>query len=310
MDRGVKISLPTIGLQKHKLGLGAMAIAAVTVSGWAVHGRQRNDPTHIPYLRCEPTFAQTSVDHKYREIVLKSAIGYPYGLASTDYDGDRRTDLTIADGDTGRLHILLNRGVDQFEEQIRETDLSLIERHAHGKIEEGGKLTTVIVDNRKGGIFALTDDQLAPIAPAGTFKRAYDVALADFNRDGHTDVLATNYVGNEVRLFWNPGSLGEPWPTTLASDIGAEARTARVADFDGDGDPDALTTSRLSMLVSWLENADGQWLRHEIDGSIPFPAHSEPADMDGDGDIDIVLAAGLNADPKRGQQCVSGILLV
>ena len=70
-----------------------------------------------------------------------------------------------------------------------------------------------------------------------------------------------------------------------------------MADFNGDGKPDLLSSGRISNLTAWYERTgDGQaWKRHTIDDKSPQPIHGEPADVDGDGDADIVMALGMLA---------------
>jgi hypothetical protein len=78
-----------------------------------------------------------------------------------------------------------------------------------------------------------------------------------------------------------------------------ETRTIRVGDFNGDGKPDLLGTARVANLVVWYENPGdprkAAWKKHVIDDKTPQPVHGMPADLDGDGDLDVVMAFGLLA---------------
>ena len=42
----------------------------------------------------------------------------------------------------------------------------------------------------------------------------------------------------------------------------------------------------------------GAWKRHPIDSQSPQPTHGHPVDMDGDGDLDVVMALGFLAPPQ------------
>ena len=85
-------------------------------------------------------------------------------------------------------------------------------------------------------------------------------------------------------------------PTWTAADIATSADGAIgvfVADMDGDGDMDIVSSSYQDDTIAWYENdgnADPTWTASDIatnvDGIGVFVA-----DMDGDGDLDIVSAS-------------------
>jgi hypothetical protein len=77
-----------------------------------------------------------------------------------------------------------------------------------------------------------------------------------------------------------------------ANFIGAIA--VHAADVDGDGDMDVLGAARDGDDVSWWENTAGDgsaWVEHLIDGSVDYSRTVYAADVDGDGDIDVLGAA-------------------
>jgi len=65
-------------------------------------------------------------------------------------------------------------------------------------------------------------------------------------------------------------------------------------DVDGDGDMDILGTARMGNAITWWENLDGSgtsWLEHTINGNYGQASSVYTADMDSDGDIDVLGAA-------------------
>ena len=69
------------------------------------------------------------------------------------------------------------------------------------------------------------------------------------------------------------------------------------ADFNRDGRPDLLGTSRTGNKVLWFANprdpvAD-RWHPQLIDSETIAPAHAHAVDLDQDGDLDVLLAAGI-----------------
>lgn len=73
-----------------------------------------------------------------------------------------------------------------------------------------------------------------------------------------------------------------------------DARSVYAADVDGDGDMDVLGAARYSNEITWWENADGTgtaWVEHTVDGDF-YEAYSVyAADVDGDGNMDVLGAA-------------------
>lgn len=121
----------------------------------------------------------------------------------------------------------------------------------------------------------------------------------DLNGDGVTD-LVVNGFGNQLgRLAWHEGLPGGGWrPHELLDRPGAVCTEAR--DVDGDGDLDLLVLMAQSQeQLVWLVN-DGRGefgvrvlLRfHPVFGAV----HFESVDMDGDGDLDVVLSNGDNGE--------------
>lgn len=249
---------------------------------------------------------------QFSEHLIADNYAYAYGIAAADFDQDGDLDLSSADYTPhNKLYLFENNGKGIFKKHIiQKDDPERLERHMVGDVDNDGDLDIVIVKNLRGHLLwfensgSPNNDQLWKRHIITTsLPGAYDVALADFNHDGHLDVAASSWVlGNQFAWFENSGKpeSGE-WKKHLIDDNIRETRTMRVADFDGDGDPDLLGTIRGIDKVVWYENqksnAGIKWSKHMIDDQSRCPAHGNPVDLDGDGDLDVVMALGFHFRP-------------
>ena len=117
---------------------------------------------------------------------------------------------------------------------------------------------------------------------------------ADMDGDGDMDIVACNQTTDEVAWWENNAGNGKSWTkrTMDASFDGAVGVWA--ADMDADGDMDVAGAANSGGDVSWFENKDGaggQWQTHLIDGDFAGAMDVHAADLDGDGDTDVLGAA-------------------
>jgi len=139
---------------------------------------------------------------------------------------------------------------------------------------------------------------------------AIHVPIADLNGDGRPDFVALISQQHErVVAFLNQGPgrgfrprtlFAGPFPPWGSSGI-------ELADLDQDGDLDVLLTNGDTLDdqlvkpyhgIRWLENAgDFPWVERELAG-LPGVHRAQAADLDGDGDLDVVAAAFL-MDPTH-----------
>ena len=257
--------------------------------------------------RLQPIYRQHE-SIQFSEHLIANGYSYPFGLAVADFDGDGDLDLSSPDYQPSNcLYLFENDGQGSFQHRyIQKNDARRIERHAVGDINRDGWLDIVIVKNLYGHLLWFENPgpqramkQLWPRHVLTTrLPGAYTVALADFDDDGDLDVAASSWVlGNQYAWFENDGTPADTeWKKHFIETGVAETRCLRVADFDGDGDPDLFATAPKAGVVMWYENVGGsqeeRWKKHPID-RVSRAMHGDPVDMDGDGDVDVVMAAGM-----------------
>ena len=77
-------------------------------------------------------------------------------------------------------------------------------------------------------------------------------------------------------------------------DVADEARSVFAADVDGDGDVDVLSASGYDDEIAWYENEEGDgtsWTARTIASAADGARSVFAADVDGDGDIDVLSAS-------------------
>lgn len=255
----------------------------------------------------------------FQESLIRGGYGYAYGIATVDLDKDG--DLDIFSSDTtddktsskvnGKLLWYENLGAGKFAERtIASGETGWFERMAAGDIDGDGWPDVAVVLNRAGSVAWFRN----PGKPAaGPWARhpivteklpgAYDVALGDFDGDGRLDAVASSWArGNRFVSFPNPGpeGFGADWPAQVIDENQPETRTVRVADIDSDGRADIIGTASRGNLLAWYGNTDEPggppaWKKNVI-STAAAPIHGQAVDMDGDGDVDIVMAHGMRGD--------------
>jgi hypothetical protein len=249
----------------------------------------------------------SSTGRRFSEHLIADKYGYAYGVAAADLDGDGDLDLTSCDTKgANALYWFENDGHGVFQRHfIQQGETGWFERHAIGDINGDKRPDVVVVKNLDGHLVwfensgqPAKDKSWKRHVLSTDLKRAYDVALVDLNGDGRLDVAASAWNGNHIAWFANPGVTGPEWKKEMIDPQLTEARTVRVADFNGDGRPDILATGRLANLTAWYEQtgaASQPWKQHIIDNRSPQPVHGQPIDLDGDGDADVLMALGMLA---------------
>ena len=117
---------------------------------------------------------------------------------------------------------------------------------------------------------------------------------ADFDADGALDVVATDFVDDQVLLLRADGTGG--YIRTVLDPALDGAYPANVGDVDGDGDIDALAAGYEADTYVWYDNdGSGAFTRRVIDAGADGAHSIVVHDLDGDGDNDL-LAANQDAD--------------
>ncbi len=265
---------------------------------------------------------------QFSEELLVGKLGYVFGVAAADLDGDGDLDLTspdIQNKSISTLYLFRNNGRGKFNREVLFAgEPGWFERHAIADIDGNGTPDVAIVNNQKSNVVWFANPGTVIDRPwrrhviTDNCPRAYNVALADLDGDGDLDAATTGYTSHLVTWYEHPGKgrLDRGWTRRVIDKEMREARSLSVSDFDRDGLPDLLVTAVGLMprgqpespdhnsRVVWYRNpgkpASGKWSRHVIEDRLPAAIHGQPVDLDADGDPDVVMAHGMRveSDPK------------
>ena len=223
---------------------------------------------------------------------------HPFDVAFVDLDEDGKLDLLVVNesnsgysSERGKIGIHTGKGDGTFERRpallyARRFPAGLAVGELNGKpgvdfgVSNWGTDEITLFFNEGGGVFSDRDLPKRGINP-------YDLAAADFDGDGHTDLAHPDLRGG-VHLRWGVGD--GTFPTSVAFETGRGVRWVEAADVNDDGLVDLLTADVFDDQISILRNAGDRkfWPAQ----SIPVGAHPrmvKAGDLDGDGRTDLVV---------------------
>jgi hypothetical protein len=147
-----------------------------------------------------------------------------------------------------------------------------------------------------GSVYINAFSQFGPQRVVGTdAELPVAVAVADIDGDGFPDVVSGARSTNGVSWYKNLDGQGNFGLLNLVNLL-EEVKSVSTADIDGDGDLDVLATASFLRLIVWYENLNGQGSfggRRVIDFNAEGAFDAIAADMDGDGDEDVIGAVSM-----------------
>jgi len=236
------------------------------------------------------------------EHTVVSSFGSAHSVHSADVDGD---------GDLDVLGTALNDDDISWFENMTGDGLAFTEHLVDGSFDGAIDVYTADVDSDGDldiiGAAAHADDiawwenvngdgsTWNKTIVTGNLDYVRGIHPADIDGDGDIDIAAAAYFASRVVWFENTAGDGSAWSEHTVDSYFDVATMVFTADMDRDGDIDILATAEFAFDVSWWENTSGDgstWSEHTIDGNLVRAQAVHAVDMDGDGDLDALTAAG------------------
>jgi hypothetical protein len=120
------------------------------------------------------------------------------------------------------------------------------------------------------------------------------VTAGDLDGDGDLDIVAASKRDNQIAWYENLGGNPPTFASHIVTQQALGVRAVLIADLDGDGDLDLYSASDTDNAISWYENLGGRpptFQRHIVSQQAMYARSVYAADLDGDGDLDLMSAS-------------------
>jgi len=235
----------------------------------------------------------------------------PGSVEIADVNGDGKPDLVVANEQSNDVTVLLGDGKGAFSQAKGcpfpaghdPNDIAVGDFNRDGKLDlafanHEEKFLTVLLGDGRG---AFTPAQKSPFA-VEVKPHTHGVAAGDLNFDGNLDLVTDSWGTDQVEVLFGDGKGGFTIPGSFFAVGKHPYQRVRVADVNGDGRADVITTNLEGDNVTVLLS-DGRGGLNPSPGS-PFGCGDSPfnfaiGDVNADGKLDIAIVNSPSSTSDR-----------
>lgn len=236
-------------------------------------------------------------------VVTEKAFGHtylsPYYIRAYDMDGNGYPDAVVSFTDNQMLVIYLNFGGTTFS-VVAVSSIGVFQQFALNDLDDDGNMDIVAAVSTPGKVVWLRNTgglNFVPITIVEMAALAVTVGCVTTGRSGCHDIFFSASVAYAIiHCRLSSASTNYTFSCDAVVEHYADVQSLDLTDINNDGAPDLLFSSLISNSIAYLENMDQKGtfgVPYIISNNVDRVHHAFPKDMDGDGDIDILVACDL-----------------